>query len=469
MNFLLLRAGDQKTNEIQLTNPPLSHPPLGLLYLGAVLEHDGHKVDLIDCYAEKISKEKLKNYLQSFDVVGMNVHEDDYIASVVISKMIKEIDPDIPLIIGGPHCTFFKESALNDIPYADVSVTGEGEHVILDLVKYLQGKKKLLDIHGIYYRDNGSIKSGKPLKVIDNLDNIPFPARHLADKYDYGGFPFGYQLKKKVTSIITSRGCPSHCRFCPRYSNFIEKWGYRQRSAENVVREIQDLDEKYRSIWIVDDNFLANSKRVHKIFDRLLEIGTNIEFLIEGARTDSADRELYKKMKKAGVTFISYGIESGNQEVLDFYNKKITLQQIQESTSLAREMDFFVSASFILGAPIETKQHIENTIRYACSLPIDIASFAPLRYVRGSKLWVEAVENEKISSDIFFAESDSRKGLGNFTREELIAYTIQAHKTFYFRPIYLFSQIYRSLLRNNYSLLFHGLKFLFILKRRMKT
>jgi radical SAM superfamily enzyme YgiQ (UPF0313 family) len=469
MKFLLFRAGDQKTNEIQLANPPLSHPPLGLLYLGAILEQEGHKVEIIDCYAEKISREKLENYLQSSDAVGMNVHGDDYIASANISKMIKEIEPDIPLIIGGPNCTFCKERALNDISHADVSVIGEGEHVILDLVKYLQGKKKLLDIPGIYYRDNGSIKSGKPLKVIDNLDNIPFPARHLVDKYEYGDFPFGYQLKKKVTSIITSRGCPFRCRFCPRYSNIIEEWGFRQRSVENVVKEIQELDDKYRSVWIVDDNFLADTKRTHKIFDKLLEIGIEIDLLIEGARADSADRELYKKMKKAGVTFISYGIESGNQDILDFYNKKITLQQIQEATSLAREMGFFLSASFIIGAPIESKQHIENTIRYACSLPLDIASFAPLRYVRGSKLWLEAVENEKISSDIFMAESDSRKGLGNFTREELIAYAIQAHKTFYFRPIYLFSQIYRSLLRNNYSLLFHGLKFLFALKGRMTT
>jgi len=463
MKFLLVRAGNQKTNEIQLTNPPLSHPPLGLLYLGAVLEQDGHKVELIDCYAEKISREKLENYLKSSDVVGMSVLGDDYIASANIAKMIKEINPDIPLIIGGPHCTFYKERALHDITNADVCVTGEGEHVILDLVKYLQGNKKLEDIHGIYYRDNGIIKSGKPLKVTEDLDKIPFPARHLVDKYDYGGFPFGYELKKKVTSIITSRGCPFRCRFCARYSNFIEEWGYRKRSAENVVKEIQELDEKYRSVWIVDDNFLADSKRAHEIFDKLIETGTNIEFLIEGARTDSADRELYKKMKKAGVTFISYGIESGNQDVLDFYNKKATLNNIRETVNLAREMGFFLSASFILGAPIETKQHIENTIKYACSLPIDIASFAPLGYIRGSRLWVEAVENNKISKDTFIVITNSENDLGNFTREEIGSYTIQAYKKFYLRPNYLLSQISRSISRNDFSLLFRGWKFLFSL------
>ena len=142
MKFLLIRAGDKRENKIQLTNPPLSHPPLGLLYLGAVLEQDNHKVEIIDFYAEQISREKLENYLKSSDAVGMNIHGDDYIASANISKMIKEIEPDIPLIIGGPHCTFVKERALHDITHADVCATGEGEYVILDLVKYLQGEKK---------------------------------------------------------------------------------------------------------------------------------------------------------------------------------------------------------------------------------------------------------------------------------------------------------------------------------------
>lgn len=469
MKFLLIKAGDRKNLDNFFKNAPSIQPSLGLLYLGAVLEQDGHKVEVLDYYMENVSKEQLKNALMSSDAVGMTVYADDRKSAHNISRMVKEIDLNLPLIIGGPHCTFLKGRSLYDIPCADISVIGEGERVIIDIVRFLQGQTNLSQIPGIFYRENNVIKSGRPVQVIDNLDGLPFPARHLVEKYDYGVYPFGYRLKKRVTAMITSRCCPFHCRFCARYNKIIEEMEFRQRSAENVVKEIQELDGKYRSVWINDDNFLADNKRSHKIFDMLLEIGTNIEFLIRGARVDSADRELYEKMKKAGVISIAYGIESGNQDVLDFYNKKITLEQIRKAVNLSREMNFITTGNFILGAPIETKQHIENTINFACSLPIDTANFAPLEYILGSQLWNEAVENGKISSDTYIELADSRKGLGNFTREELAEYAHESLKKFYLRPTYLLSQMYRGMLRNDFSLLLNGWKFLFSLDNMDRT
>jgi len=463
MKFLLVRPGLKDNNNFFIFTPS-THPPLGLLYIGSILEQNGHKVEVIDFYAEDISEQKLKNSLKSCDVVGMTVYTYDYYAAVEVSRMIKNIDPDIPLIIGGPHCTFLSKRSLSDIPLADISVIGEGEVVINDIVQNLNGYKKLHDINGIIFRENGSIVTNKPPKVTENLDSLPFPARHLVEKYDYGSFPFGYKLKKKTTSLMTTRGCPFKCRFCSRYSNFIKNWGFRQRSAENVVKEILEMNEKYHSLIIIDDNFLADKKRAHDIFDRLLKSDKEIDILIGGARVDTAEKKLYLKMKKTGVKFILYGLESGNQDVLDFYNKQITLQQIRNATKIARKMNFFIYASFIFGAPMETKEHIEKTIKFACSLPIDVAIFGLLGYMYGSSLWFEAVKNGKISEDEYLKIADKNQGLGNMTKEELLDFTMKAYKEFYFRPSYLASQIYRSVLRHDYSLLLNGIKFFPLIK-----
>ena len=177
MKFLLIQAGDQGKRRKLLTLA--TSPPLGLLYLGAILEQDGHKIEVIDYNMEDVSRERLKSAMSSADAVGMTIYSYDRVSAKEISKSIKEVDSDMPLLIGGPHCIFHQKDSLRDFPAADISVTGEGEPVALDLVKYFQGKKKISDINGVFYRNNGSVKAGKPIKVLDNLDEVPFPARHL--------------------------------------------------------------------------------------------------------------------------------------------------------------------------------------------------------------------------------------------------------------------------------------------------
>ena len=452
MKILLLRHTEEYKRTGILGHPPnvsSIYPPLSLEYIGSSLEHEGHKVEIIDFGAEVVSEEHMKNSLRLSDAVGMSVYTNNYKNTATIARMIKELDPEIPLIIGGPHCTFLKKRSLSDVPHADIAVELEGEYVILDLIRVLEGRKKLSDVHGIYYRENNQIKSGKSSEIIDNLDALPFPARHLVDKYDYGNLPWGYKFKKKFTSMITSRGCPFHCRFCTRYGNVVKGWGFRKRSAENVVREIQEINDKYKSVAILDDNFLADIKRAHRIFDMLLETCTNIDLIVIGARVDSADKDLYKKMRKVGVRYISFGIESGNQDVLDFYNKKITLQQIRKAVHLAREMNFITQGTLILGAPFETRKYIENTIKFACSLPLDIVIFQPLSYEMGSDLWFEAVKDKKISTNEYQVIADSHRGLGNFSAEQLNEYSKNAFKRFYLRPKYMLGQIHKALLQKD--------------------
>jgi len=455
MKFLLLQipAGYIYSSKIDKPqNVSSYHPPLGLLYIGRILEDEGHNVELIDFLAERYPMRSLNKELSTTDAVGISVFSSSYEEtmqggrftypykeSAKIAKYIKEIESDIPIIIGGPHCSIQPKKSLDEIPSADISVEGDGENSIKKIAESIEGSKNLSDVQGIYYRKNNVIKRGKPAKIIQDLDSIPFPARHLVDKYNYGKRSKS-NFKPKFTSIITGRGCPFNCRFCTR--NTLGFNIFRKRSVENVVSEIEEINETYDSLMIVDDTFLADEERAREILDRLIKIGTDIEIYVQGARVDTANRNLYSKLKNAGVKHLYYGLESANQDVLNFYNKKATTSQIRKAIKLSNEMDFFTVGTFILGAPIETKDHIKKTIDFACSLPLDAALFTILTYKYGSEIWCEAVKKGKISeADGYTVVADSRKGLGNFTKEELDKFYRHAMKRFYLRPRYIFQQI----------------------------
>ena len=464
MDFLLIRAGKRMGGSYFL-NDESFYPPLGLEYIGASLEHDGHTVKIIDFCMEKMSRDSLSKYLKSADAVGISTSTYILEHVVNVADMIKEIDSEIPLIIGGPHCTYNQNNSLTDVHSADICVAGDGEKVIIDIVRFLEGKKPLSDIPGIYYREDNQIKAGKPIEIVDDLDSLYFPARHLLDRYHYEEMDKLQLLKPKFTTMITSRGCPFKCRFCARYGIVMKDYTYRKRSAENVVKEIQEIDEKYRSLMIVDDNFLEDEKRAHRIMDELIKIGTSVELFILGARVTAAKKDLYEKMKRANVKFVGYGLESGNQDVLNFYNKNITLDQVKKAVRLSRKMGFMTYGSFIIGAPIETKKHINKTIKFACSLPLDVAVFLPLAYQRYSQLWMEAVRNGKISENEYMVVADSQRGLGNFTLEELVNYQKKAFRCFYWRPHYLVSEAYRLLSQKNVRLVMQGFRVLASFKK----
>lgn len=460
MKFSLLQIppGYEFNNNVDIPQKISSyHPPLGLLYIGQVLEDEGHKVEVIDFLAEKYPLKTLINNLPSTDVIGITIFSSSYKESLEggkytyaykesakVADFIKKFDSKLPILIGGPHCTIQPEKSLIEIPSADISLEGDGEEVIKEIVKALKGTKPLSDLPGVYYRENNKIKKGKPAKIIENLDVIPFPARHLVDKYDYGKTLKSYFFKQRFTSIITGRGCPYNCSFCTR--NALGYRIFRKRSVENVVNEIQEINEKYDSVMIVDDTFLADEKRADQIIDKLIELEMDIEIYIQGARVDTANRSTYNKMKKAGVKHLYYGLESGNQDVLDFYNKSATVEQIRKAIALSNEIGFFTVGTFILGAPLETKKHIEKTIQFACSLPLDAVIFTILTYKYGSPLWAEAVKEGKIQeSDGYTVVADSKKGLGNLTRQQLEDYYRKAIFSFYLRPRYIASQIKKFL------------------------
>ena len=418
-------------------------PPLGLLYIAKILENDGGSVEILDFSAEPFEEQKLIDAAKNADVVGMTVLSFSLVNSVEIVKVIKQVKPQIKVIIGGPHCTLFPKKSLEETG-ADISVQGDGESIILDIKKAITGKIDFSEISGIYYRENDEIKNGPPLKLIEDIDSIPFPTRHLVNKYNYGK-EYNPNIKKgEFTSIITSRGCPFNCKFCSR--NSISMKTFRRRSTKNILEEIKNLSKMgYKYVSFADDSFIENKKQAIELFEGIIKEQYDMNFIITAARVNSADEELFKKMKKAGVTHIQFGLESGNQDVLDFYNKKITLDKIRYAVNLGHKMGFFTIGSFILGAPFETKEHFEKTIQFAKSLPIDSVSFLPLRYMAGSELWCGAVKDGKILEDEYMVQADSKRGLGHFAREKIIEYCSKANRDFYLRPNFVLRLFIKSL------------------------
>ncbi|KYK32356.1 MAG: hypothetical protein AYK22_07490 [Thermoplasmatales archaeon SG8-52-3] len=456
MRFLFIFPPGQRfiISEKRVLPPGPYSPPLGLLYLSTMLEKKGHTVEVLDYNAENVKESELIKKIDSADVIGMTIYTNSLNESIDLAHLIKDYNPTIPLLIGGPHCNITPEKSIIDLN-ADICATGDVEVIICAIADVLKGKGNLSSIPGIYYKDKGEIKQTIPMQPIKNLDSLPFPARHLVSKYEYGFFIGEKLTNGRTTSIITSRGCPNHCRFCG-YNSI--RSNYDERSVENVIEEIEDIvSQGYYSIIIADNNFLANKNRAEKIMDKIIEKELKINMWIMGARVDSAERRLFEKMRDAGVSFICFGLESGNQDVLNVYDKKTTLNQITEAIRLSKEMGFFTSGNFIIGATIETKKHIENTIKFAKSLPLDVAHFLILRYVYGSPLWNKAVEEGMIKQDEYSVIADSMRNLGLFTKEELKNYCMKAHRNFYLNPRYILRQLFYAFKNKDFRFIKAGL------------
>jgi anaerobic magnesium-protoporphyrin IX monomethyl ester cyclase len=421
-------------------------PPLGLLYVAKILENDGDIVTILDFSAEPFDEHKLITAVRSVDVVGITVLSTSFNETKYLIERIKQDNPDIPIIIGGPHCTLQPENALEETQ-ATISIQGDGEMIITDIKKALNKEKDLSGISGITYQTTSGIRHGPPPQLIHNLNSIPFPARHLVKHYVYGR-EYNPSLKAgEFTSIITSRGCPYTCRFCSRSSISMQQ--YRMRSIDNIIAELKEIQQQgYRHVIISDDCFPTNTKQATALFDAIISENLNLKFSVTATRVDLANKELYTKMRQAGVTHIQFGLESGNQNVLDFYHKQTKIDTIKKAVHLSHETGFFTIGSFIFGAPFETTEHFNRTLRFAKSLPLDSVSFLPLRYMIGSELWKQMVQEGKISEKEYLVLSDKNRGLGNYTKEELLRHCMNAQRSFYGRPTFFVNLLKKSL-RNN--------------------
>jgi len=330
-------------------------PPLGILYLAAVARREDHDVKVVDMRLKDEKPNEIKRYVDSFqpDVVGISGMTTEYISCLEIAASCKKARPDTITVIGGPHVTFTAEEVLGESEDLDVVVRGEGEHIFLKLLDALSQAPSLDEVEGITFRHRGKIVSTGQKHPIDNLDDVPYPARDLVSLKEYN-----------YVTMLSSRGCPYRCTFCSTRL----MWGsrYRARSPCNVVDEMQHISEKlgFHHIVFSDDNFTFDQARAKKICKEIIRRRLDVNWSCS-ARVDNFDRELLQSMKKAGCDEIYLGIESGNQKTLDMVKKDLSVETIRRAVKMLKEEDVIFTASFIIGFPWENEDDILETIRFA--------------------------------------------------------------------------------------------------------
>ncbi len=353
---------------IRLTDVP-RHIPYGLGILAALLEKEGYNVRVLDINAVREPQAAIEQWLavnNKWDIIGISGLVTTYRYQKALVPIIRRTNPQARIIAGGGCATSVPELVFEHMDI-DVAVLGEGEISLLEVVKTLEGGRSLQGIRGIWYRENGVIYKNEPGENIEDLDSVPFPARHLLplDRYlENSPILFGpvAQRAKRRLDVITTRGCPFNCNFC--YHMF-GRSKIRYRSPENVVEEIEMLIRDYDIDFIsfLDENFTASKERVYRFAELIKAKNIKIPWGTS-SRVHNVDRELLQVMKDSGCVYLSYGVESGSQEMLAKMNKKATVEQAKRAIELTREVGITAVATFIFGYPGETRQTIRETVKF---------------------------------------------------------------------------------------------------------
>ncbi len=415
-------------------------PPLNLMYLGGALENASMSVKIIDDDLEKLGHEEISKIATKIDptVVGITATTSTIKNALNYSKLLKKVLPDSLVVIGGPHTTFQPVETLKSADSLDAVVMGEGEATMVELAEKFcdTNNGKLEDINGITYHDrvNDSIKMNPARPLIQDLDTIPFPARHLVPFESYGA------TQKESSDMITSRGCVFSCGYCS--SSLIMGKKFRSRSPENVADEIQEIVDRYRikNIAFMDDTFMLNKNRANLIADEINGRGLDIGF-VASSRVDMVDKTLIEKLKSAGLNTLYYGVESGSQRVLNLMKKGITLKQAEDAVRVAKDVGVDVLTSFILGFPGETRKEIDKTINFSIKLNADYSQFSILTPFPGTPIYHELKEKDLIDTEkwdqytvLKSVIKYEKLGLSKSMVERKLA---KAYLKFYTRPSYL--------------------------------
>ncbi|MFC1804801.1 B12-binding domain-containing radical SAM protein [Candidatus Omnitrophota bacterium] len=401
--------------------------PMGLLYLAAALEREGHAVKVIDMQISGSAVPDIKAIIEKEkpSFVGITAVTAMINRALVLCKIVKEINQDIYTLLGGSHPTALPMETINH-QAVDIVISGEGEVSICEVVDFLSKHPgRIGEVKGIYYKKEGSAIFAGERKVLEDLDSLPFPAWHLVDLKSYR-HPLA--RSNSFASVLTSRGCPRKCTFCSRgvFANT-----YRMRSAGNVLEEISRLMEKFdvNEIHFVDDTFTLDRKHIEGICRGIIDRSWKLRWATpNGVQVNTLDEELLLMMKRAGCYSLSFGVESGNQETLDSVKKGQKLEKIKQVFDICHRIGIETVAFIIIGFPNEGRKEIDQTLRFLKEIRADIADIHLLIPLPGTELF------EQLNAKGYIIERDWSK---------YVFHSLPVYRTDHFSQIELFDQYKR--------------------------
>lgn len=400
-------------------------PPLGLCYMAAVLEQHNHEVQLMDCPVNNYSLNDILERVRSFKPAVVGLATITSLAEVTkgICGAIKNEFPDITILVGGPHATILPNEVATEMP-VDIVLVEEADAKIAEVVADLPAYKQMKIVH-----------CGK----VKDLDSLPYPARHLLDMKKYTSLPNMYKTSPYVFQMVTARGCPYTCTFC-----FDARGTFRQRSVENVIGEIKLLMKDYniKEIAFYDDITTPNKKWMHDFCDALEREQIKLVWSCF-TRLNLVDKPLLTHMKKAGCWNIFYGIEAGDQELLDNMKKMMTLDQMRQAVRWTKEAGIEIRGSFMIGLPGETPEKARKTIAFAIELDPDYAQFSITTPYPGTELWntYEKWGTLDKSFKDYHGWTPVFVPFGYKNRKELMDIHKEAFRRFYLRPSFILRSI----------------------------
>ena len=421
-------------------------PPLGMLYIAAYLKENGVDVSIVDEAPQGYSLKNTVDWVKKEDpdIIGFSTLSSSCRKAALIAENVKKENPNVVTVFGNFFATFNAERILTKYPFVDFIVRGEGEHTSLELAKCLEKKGDLKKVLGINFRNDDKVISTPDRPLIKDVDSLPFPDREMLP-VEYHNTTAGIVVApKKFSGFVSSRGCVYQCRFCGCRRLARNLW--RSRSVENIMEELHLLSSQgYKQFLFVDDNFTLNPKRVIKLCHRLKKEKVDIEFFAEG-RVDNFSRGMVQEMVRADCRMIYFGIENGTQRILDYYDKRTTPKQAEDATRKARKAGIdVIVASFILGAPNETRKEIQHTLDFAQKISVDIPQFNILATFPGTDIWEELkmqgrVDEEKHWESGVMVSEVSPDAVPCQEIEQMIH---DAYQRFFVRPDYIVKELIR--------------------------